>query len=305
MLRALISLLVVACLAVPVASSAEDGTTGVAFLKLGAGARAIAMGDAYVALGGDASSVYWNPAGAVGVENIDVVLMHSEWFEGIRYEFLGGVQSDGRQAFGLGLTGLYTDDIEKREEDPLAEPIGTFRVFDFSVAGTYALRLTERFDVGGSVKYLNETIDEVSATGFAVDLGGIYRVPAVPGLSAGVAVQNLGPQMKFDVDPFDLPALARLGAALEVPVESMNGDLVLVGDALVPISDGDVKIHAGIEFEYARMLALRFGYRTGWDNQNVSYGVGAKVQNFRLDYAYVPFYSDLGATHRISLGLAL
>ncbi len=305
MLRVIICVLVVAWLAVPVVSSAEDGPTGLAFLKLGAGARAIAMGDAYVALGGDASSVYWNPAGAVGVDNIDVVLMHSEWFQGIRYEFVGGVQSDGRQAFGLGLMGLYTDDIDRREEDPLTEPTGTFRVFDFSVTGTYALRLTERFDVGGSIKYLNETIDEDSATGFAVDVGGIYRVPALPGFSAGISVQNLGPQMKFKVDGFDLPALARAGAALEVPVESLNGDLVLVGDAIVPISDGDIKIHAGIEFEYARILAFRFGYRTGWDNQNVSYGVGAKVRNFRLDYAYVPFYSDLGDTHRVSLGLAL
>ena len=217
MLRVIVCLLVVAWLAVPVVSSAEDGPTGLAFLKLGAGARAIAMGDAYVALGGDASSVYWNPAGAVGVDNIDVVLMHSEWFQGIRYEFAGGVQSDGRQAFGLGLMGLYTDDIEEREEDPLAEPIGTFRVFDFSVTGTYALRLTERFDVGGSIKYLNETIHEDSATGFAVDVGGIYRVPALRGLSAGIAVQNLGPQMKFRVDGFDLPALARAGASISAP----------------------------------------------------------------------------------------
>lgn len=305
MLRMIVCLLVVAGLAVPAVSSAEEGTTGLAFLKLGAGARAIAMGDAYVALAGDASSVYWNPAGAVRVDNIDVILMHSEWFEGIRYEFVGGVQSDGRQAFGIGLMGLYTDDIEEREEDPLADPIGTFRVFDFSVTGTYARRLTERFDVGGSIKYLNETIDEDSATGFAVDVGGVYRVPVLPGLSAGVAVQNLGPQMKFKVDGFDLPAVARAGAALEIPVENLNGDLVLVGDVLVPISEGDVKVHGGLEFEYARILALRFGYRTGWDNQNVSYGVGAKVRNFRLDYAYVPFYSDLGATHRISLGFAL
>jgi hypothetical protein len=298
-------LLVVTLLAVPAVCHAEEGATGLAFLKLGAGARAIGMGDAYAALGGDASSVYWNPAGAVAVENIDVVLMHSEWFEGIRYEFAGGVQSDGRQAFGLGLMGLYTDEIEEREEDPLADPIGTFRVFDFSVTGTYARRLTDQFDVGGSIKYLNETIDEESATGFAVDVGAIYRVPALTGFSAGIAVQNLGPQMKFVEDGFDLPALARVGAALDVPVEALHGDLVLVGDALVPIAGGDVRIHGGIEFEYARILALRFGYRTGWDNQNVSFGVGAKVRGFRLDYAYVPFYSDLGDTHRISLGLSL
>ena len=288
MLRPTVLLLAALCVAAPCICSAEDGSTGLAFLKLGAGARAIGMGDAYVA-----------------VENVDVLLMHSEWFQGIRYEFAGGVQSDGRQAFGLGLVGLYTDEIEEREEEPDADPVGTFRVFDFSVTGSYARRLTERFDVGGSIKYLNETIAEHSATGFAVDLGAIYRVPMVPGLSAGLAVQNLGPQMRFRVDGFDLPVLSRVGAALEIPVEALNGDLTLVGDALVPIADGDVKIHGGMEFEYGGVFALRFGYRTGWDNQNVSAGLGAKVRNFRLDYAYVPFYSDLGDTHRFSLGFAL
>jgi hypothetical protein len=309
MARSFLVLLVVACLAVPLCVSAEDGSAGLAFLKLGVDARAIAMGDAHVALGGGASSVYWNPAGAVAVDNIDVVLMHSEWFQDIRYEFAGGVRSDGRQAFGLGLMGLYTDEIEERGEDPHEDPIGTFSVFSFAVSGTYALRLTDGFDVGGSVKYLNETVDqtagESSATGFAVDLGAIYRPPAPPGLSTGVAIQNLGPQMKFKVDEFDLPTQARAGAALEIPVSALNGGLVLVGDAILPLTDGDVKVHGGLEFEYAEILALRFGYRTGWDNQNVSWGVGVKARNFRVDYAFVPFYSDLGDTHRISLGFTL
>jgi hypothetical protein len=53
------------------------------------------------------------------------------------------------------------------------------------------------------------------------------------------------------------------------------------------------------------MIALRFGYRTGWDNHNVSLGLGVNVKNFRLDYAIVPFYSELGDTHRVSLGIML
>ena len=53
------------------------------------------------------------------------------------------------------------------------------------------------------------------------------------------------------------------------------------------------------------MIALRFGYRSGWDNQNVSAGIGVKAGQFRLDYAFVPFYSDLGETHRVSLGFTL
>lgn len=296
-------LLGVICLLLPSSVAAEDGSAGLAFLKLGVGARAIAIGDAYTAVGGDASSIYWNPAGLLGVENIDAVVMHSEWFLDIRYEYAGGVRSFGDQAIGVGIVGLYMDDLERREE-ATSEPIGHFGVFDFSVAGSYARRLTEYLDVGATAKYLHEKIDDEVAKGMAVDLGAIYRLPGLKGLSAGLAVQNLGPQMSFIEDKFNLPVMYRAGVALATPFDALNGDMLLVCDAVIP-NDGDPKIHFGLEFEYAGTLALRFGYRAGYDNQNISTGVGAKVGGLRVDYAYVPFYSNLGDTHRVSLGVAL
>ena len=302
-MRYILSALIVVCLVVPTVAMGEDGSAGLAFLKLGVGARAIAMGDAYTAVSGDASSIYWNPAAIIDVENIDVALMHTEWFQDIRYEYVGGVRSFGDQAFGVGVVGLYMDDLERRE-GPSDEPIGHFGVFDFAVTGSYARRLTDNLDVGGSVKYLHEKIDDETATGVAVDLGGRYMVPGFDGLSAGVALMNLGPQMKFIEDKFDLPVMYKLGAALDVPVESLKGNVVVSADAVMP-NDGDTKMHFGLEYEYADMIALRFGYRSGWDNQNVSMGLGVKAGRFRVDYAVVPFYSDLGDTHRLSLGFTL
>lgn len=300
-MRPVIALLAVALLVPP--AEAGEGSAGLAFLKLGAGARAVALGDAYVAVGGDASSIYWNPAGTVDVGNIDVVLMHGEWFQGIRYDYVGGVSSDGERAYGAAITGLYMDDLERRV-GPDAEPDGHFGVFDVAVTGTYAQRLTEYLAVGGGFKYLSEKIDDETASGFAADLGATYKIPAVPGLTAGLAVQNLGPTMKFIEDEFDLPVTYRLGGAVTSSIEGWNADVLFTGEAVIP-HDGNTKFHFGFEFEYERMLALRFGYRSGWDNQNVSVGLGAKVRNFRLDYAYVPFYSDLGDTHRMSLGFTL
>ncbi len=303
MKRSLALLSVALLLAAPVLASGEDGSSGLTFLKLGVGARAIGMGDAYTAVGGDASCIYWNPAGTAAVENIDVLLMHSEWFEGIRYEYAGGVMSDGTQSFGVAITGLYMDDLERRE-GPTSEPMGHFGVFDFAATGAYGRRLTEYLHVGVGAKYLFEKIDDEIANGFAADLGARYRIPTIPGLWAGASVQNLGPGMTFIEDEFSLPLTYRLGAALETPVDAVRGDLLLTGDAVMP-NDGDAKYHFGAEFEYSNMIAVRFGYRTGWDNQNVSWGFGAKVRNFRLDYAFTPFYSDLGDTHRISLGFTL
>ena len=43
------------------------GTTSASFLEIGAGARSLAMGGAYVSLANDVSALYWNPAGIVSV----------------------------------------------------------------------------------------------------------------------------------------------------------------------------------------------------------------------------------------------
>ncbi len=40
------------------------------FLKLGVGARAAAMGDAVLALSGDANAIFYNPAGCASVQGL-------------------------------------------------------------------------------------------------------------------------------------------------------------------------------------------------------------------------------------------
>ena len=45
------------------AGRGKVGTTGFQFLKIGPSARAVAMGESFIALANDASAMYYNPAG--------------------------------------------------------------------------------------------------------------------------------------------------------------------------------------------------------------------------------------------------
>jgi len=47
------------------------------YLRMGVGARALAMGGAFTAIADDATAAYWNPAGLTKIENIEATFMYS------------------------------------------------------------------------------------------------------------------------------------------------------------------------------------------------------------------------------------
>ena len=88
------------------------------FMAVGGGARALGMGGAFVAVAGDASTVYWNPAGISGIEGRQALAMHSERFgDLVNYNFGAYMQPAGfmpeerEAAFGFALIHLGVSDL--------------------------------------------------------------------------------------------------------------------------------------------------------------------------------------------------
>ena len=64
------------------------GTTAGQFLKIGPGARALAMGGAYVGVSDDIYAVYYNPAGvAINKGNGQAAFNHTQWLADVSYDF--------------------------------------------------------------------------------------------------------------------------------------------------------------------------------------------------------------------------
>ncbi len=301
-MRTKVTLLVMGIvLAAALSASADPGQTGLTFLKLGPGARAVGMGGAFTSVADDASATYWNPAGLVGDRGTEVLLSQITWFQDVRMENIAVVKSRATEGYGLSFTALHAGDLDLRDID--GNDLGHFSFFDFALQASYARKLGDRVTGGVSAKALYEKIDEETATGFAVDLGMVVDLP-LPGLRLGACVQHLGSQMKFIEESFDLPLTIRGGLAYQREIGFLSDDAVVAFELQKPRED-DIKTHLGVEVGMSGKLALRFGYQSGYDNQNVSVGVGIPVERFRLDYAYVPFYSDLGDTHRLSFAIGL
>ena len=263
------------------------GTTTASFLKIGVGARAAAMGEAFTALASDGTSLYWNPAGLTQLKTKEISATYNSWFEEIRQGYVSfGFPSLGGTV-GLGANYVDMGDIEGRDVE--GNPTGDFTASDTHIFIGYARKL-KKSSWGLTLGWLQDVITEDKKNTFLANIGLLY--PVSEHFTLGVVAQNIG--SKLGSDP--LPLTFKVGAASKFKA------LTLAVDVAKP-QDNEIYYCLGAEWWLRDALALRVGYKTNQDiGQGLTAGIGLKMGKASIDYAYVP-YGDLGDTHRISLGM--
>jgi len=303
----------------PVLGGQRVGISTAQFLKIGVGGRASALGDAFVALANDASALYWNPAGLTQFDQNQVFFSHNSWVVDIDHDFLGLVYHlDATNAFGIAITSLRMQDMPVTTE---FAPFGTGEYFGFSdiaFAITYSRKMTDQFSFGGTVRYIEETLDKLKMRGVMIDLGTYYWT----GLGTtrfAVAVSNFGNQLapdgkvvligkreKSDWQSFSPPTIFRIGFAFE-PYQTEEHKITASIQLNHP-NDNSENLVTGIEYNWQSIVYLRGGYKFNVDEQDYSLGAGFNVPlsiaDFTLDYAFSNF-DRLGSSHRFSLLLGL
>lgn len=279
----------------------DAGTSGFLFLRLGNGARASGMGEAFTAVADDATSVYWNPAGLASIEDVELNVTHSEWLMDIRFEQVSVVNEMFGGAAGLSFTGVYYGSMDRYGDYPSIVNDGTFSPYDLSVAAGYGMDVLPNLSAGVSAKLIYEKIDFESATGWAVDAGLIHR-SMIEGLTLAASMLNLGPQVSFVSEKFYPPFQIRGGASYRYDADWLMGSVILAADAVFP-NDGDAKFHSGMEYTYRNMLAVRGGYKAGYYTQGATLGLGVRYRGLRFDYAFMPMDYEFGDSHRFSLSV--
>jgi hypothetical protein len=281
----------------PGAASAAAGSTGIASLKLGVGARAMGLGGAYVALADDPTATYWNPAGLAAVPYTQITAMHNQWIQDFRQEYAAVAAPLGKGRLGFSFSGFYTSELEGRDE--VGSITQNFGFNDIAMTAGYGRVLASGLDAGASLKYVREMIAEVDAKTLAFDLGARYRLRDT-GLSVAGALQNVGGKPTFVAESFELPMTIRAGAAWTRPLSSFHSQGTITSE-IRKVRGEDLRLHVGGELLYHERLALRVGGKFGYDTEDVSFGIGLTQSRIRFDYALVPLSWDLGTAHVFSL----
>jgi len=283
------------------------GTTGFDFLRLTPTAREAAMGGAAVGSAPGPMGFWFSPAHAISIESPRAHVGYLSYVAGIHIGSAAYSQPVGTDK-GIGFGVYYLNSGTMKRTNESGEELGTFGVSyaDLNLSG--ATRLGDAAAVGVGVQGLYGSIDTFFAMGLAGNVGMTYRLP-VDGLTAGVAVKNLGLQLKAFQDSLDpLPIDFGLGLRYQP-----NPLLNMVLDAHKPI-DNRINVRAGVEGWVADILALRIGYdsygpdlKAGGGTDilaGVTTGLGFRWHGYQLDYCFIPMV-ELGVAHRLSLAFSL
>ncbi len=296
-------------------SKSKVGTTVYPFLEIGAGARASGLGEAYVALATNVTGLYWNPAGIADARN-EVTFDNTKWFANLKYNFFGVITNFGPYgSVGLSMSSFNSGRINVTTA---LRPEGTgetYELSDIALGLSYAKKLTDRFNIGGTAKYIHSSLWDMQTSALAFDIGTLFKSPLF-GLTIGMSISNFGSEVRYDgansiirhdIDPlhsgnndkilgylrtntWDLPLLFRFGLARAINMMGL-GTITVSLDALHP-NNNEESLNFGMEYAFRQAIFLRAGYKSfGLEDsqEGLSFGGGVVYKLLRFDYAYSDF----------------
>lgn len=308
-------------------------TTAVPFSLIAADARAAGMGDMGVATSVDGFAQQWNPAKyAFATHKQGIGITYTPYLASLVNDiFLGNVTYFNRineqsavagslRYFSLGeiLLRLTADEIPR-----VAKP--NELLLDLS----YALRLSERFSMAVSGRYLRSDLklqdsfeDASAGTSFAVDVSGYYQSEEIRfndfdgRWRMGFNISNLGPKMKYDEVGQEnfLPTNLGLGGGFDFILDAFNrvGVTVELNKLLVPTppirENGDIISGKDDNVSFFKGVFQSFGDAPGGFGEEMkefTYALGAEYayqESFYLRTGYFYEHIDKGGRQFLSLG---
>ncbi|OGU32799.1 MAG: hypothetical protein A2057_06270 [Ignavibacteria bacterium GWA2_35_9] len=298
----------------------RTGTGGANQLLIPVGVRGIAMGEQGVATSSGLEALFWNPAGVAKMNNsAAMTFSHMSYIADIGVEY--GAVAGSFEGFGvlsLSVKSLSIGDIPVTTTSQ-PDGDGTFFSPQILTAGiSYSNQLTDRIAIGLTANYITETLGDASASGVAFDVGVIYdNLADFNGLSFGIVLKNIGPQMKYDgaalfvqadvdnysrppqyykVDAasYELPSVFQIGFGYKPKIDEYNSLQTSISFQNNNFSDDEYRL--GLEYGYKEIFFVRGGYSLAPEAVQDDYiygltaGIGINYElnnlDLKVDYAY-------------------
>ena len=303
--------------------------SGFKFLSVVSDARASGMADAMTSLQMESSSLFFNPAGMARMEDfIDVSASINTWIADINHYTVSLAVNPAQGRYGvIGFTLQsvnYGDFYGTRVNSATVQgydETGIFSLNALAVGVGYAKQLTDRFSVGGHVRWVRQdlgsstipvvrgtkirisdtdtlTVADTIATlvsnvlsPFIFDFGTQFKT-GFKSLVFGMSVRNFSGQVQYAQEGFQAPLTFTLGISMDlmdfVESPSLDQSLYVSIDAS-HYRDHPEQLKIGVEYKLMKLLSLRGGYTTNSDQSGWTCGLGVSKLGLAFDYSYTPF----------------
>ena len=283
-------------------ASFADGIGAFSAFKNGIGARALAMGGAFVAVCDDATAMGWNPAGLAQLDDTRLAGMSTDLYGlGITHQFVGATTSFANLGIGLGWERASIDGQSVEAGGGLG---GSFTWVENAIIGSLATNVMDVAMVGANVKYyMADSGLGDSASGFGFDFGFLISLSDM--FSIAISASDVAnSKLNWNSLATDTIACTRtVGLAMNLADEK------LVLAAALDIDGADFNLgdtHVGMEFQLIDELALRGGVvlTNNFQDYYLTVGAGINVAGLYVDAAYI-LEETLGNTLVLSAEFSL
>jgi hypothetical protein len=268
------------------------GQAGATELLINPWARSSGWGNANSSSIRGLEAQFMNIAGMAFVQKTEVLFSNTQWLvgSGIMVNSAGIAQRIGEAGvLGIGVTTMSFGEIEKTSSELPSGGFGTFSPSLLNIGVSYAKSFSNSIHAGATVRVISESIDNLSATGIAFDVGIQYvttlgdrkKAKNKNNLSIGMSLKNVGPPLKMSGDglavrgdipttgnsltleyrsaKYELPSLLNIGLAYHWRNQNLNHEFTLAG-TFTSNSFSKDEIAFGAEYKFKKLFALRGGY---------------------------------------------
>ena len=290
-----ISLVVISFQTMIMAEGDNDkvGSSAFKFLNIQTDAHGAALGGLAAQASG-ANALFWNPAGIAGSEGMGVSAGMTQWLVETQVMNAGFVMPMFGGTIGLSVVSVNYGDImrsgwgEESGQFIFQPNQEAFTATDMSLQASYGRSLSDKFSLGATAKMVSQSIDDVSISGLAFDIGTQFNT-GYRGISMGAVVSNFGPDVDSQA-PDDASYEEFPGMSLP-----MTFSFGVVGEAIPGLNAGlNVLKQADMaqefifngEYSVAGLASLRFSYNISNPQQPMSFGAGLGMAGITANVAF-------------------
>ncbi|MCJ7554210.1 MAG: PorV/PorQ family protein [Ignavibacteriaceae bacterium] len=330
----LLVIIILVAIVIPKEAIAQENQklaqAGLKFLSVSLDPRSSGMSDAVTSLMANSTAMLYNPSTMAEMQGMsDFSFGTTRWIADINYIYGTAALNlfDGDYGiFGLSLVavdyGEFLGTIVAPTDDGYLD-VGTFKPTAMAFGIGYAKKLSEKFMVGGNIKYVRQSmgtavvgfdptggreVEDFKVDAAAFDFGILYHT-GFKSLNFGMSIRNFSTEIRYKDEGFQLPLTFRIGMSINaIDLTSIDPNMhsLLVAADASHLRDYPEQVSLGLEYTFMNTFSVRSGYTFPTDEQEFSAGVGFKQHfsdfKFAVDYSYTPFgiFSDV---HRVSINL--